>query len=154
MIAIILTAAMVLTSGDITGKVVGVTDGDTITVLVGREQVKVRLDGIDAPERRQAFGNAAREKLAGLVFEQDVKVITKGKDRYGRTIGVVVAGERSVNLQMVEAGLAWHYVEYSKDMELARAEREARAAKRGLWADQSPMAPWEFRKKSAAKKAA
>jgi micrococcal nuclease len=153
MIAIILTVACVLAS-DLNGKVVSVTDGDTITVLVGREQVKVRLDGIDAPERRQAFGNASREKLAGLVFEQDVKVITKGKDRYGRTIGVVVAGERSVNLQMIEAGLAWHYVEYSKDAELARAEREARAAKRGLWTDQSPVAPWEFRKKPAAKKAA
>ena len=152
MIGLILTVA--LAAADLNGKVVSVTDGDTITVLVDREQVKVRLDGIDAPERRQAFGNAAREKLAALVFDQNVKVITKGKDRYGRTIGTVIAGERSVNLQMVEAGLAWHYLEYSKDPELARAEREARAAKRGLWADPAPVAPWEFRKRPAKKKAA
>lgn len=153
MFPLILSIAL-LASSDICGKVVSVTDGDTITVLVDREQVKVRLDGIDAPERRQAYGNAAREKLAGLVFGKTVTVKTHGKDRYGRTIGTVIAGERSVNLQMVEAGLAWHYVEYSKDVELARAEREARAAKRGLWADTAPVAPWEFRKKPAAKKAA
>ena len=153
MIPIILSIAL-FTATEIEGKVVAVTDGDTITVLAGKEQVKVRLDGIDAPERRQAFGTVAREKLAELVFEKPVKVITKGKDRYGRTIGTVIAGERSVNLEMVRAGLAWHYVEYSKDAELARSEREARAAKRGLWADEAPVAPWDYRKRPAKKKAA
>jgi micrococcal nuclease len=153
MIAIILTVACVLAS-DLNGKVVSVTDGDTITVLVGREQVKVRLDGIDAPERRQAYGNAAREKLAGLVFGETVLVRAGSKDRYGRTLGTVIVAGQNANLEMVNAGLAWHYKAYSKDAELSRAEADARKAKRGLWADPAPVAPWEFRKKPAAKKAA
>ncbi|MBI1324379.1 micrococcal nuclease [bacterium] len=153
MLPLILSIAL-LTAGEIEGKVVAITDGDTITVLVNQEQVKVRLDGIDAPERSQAFGTQAREKLAELAFGKTVKVVTHGKDRYGRTIGTVFAEGRSANLEMVRAGLAWHYVEYPKDTELADAEAKARAEKRGLWADKSPVAPWEFRKRPAKKKAA
>lgn len=150
----LLIALTLLTADTMTGKVVSVTDGDTIVVLVDKLDVKVRLDGIDAPERRQAFGNAARERVAALTFGKVVTLHTKGTDRYGRTIATVIADERSINVAMVREGLAWHYREYSKDDELAEAEREARAAKRGLWADEMPVPPWEFRKRPAAKKAA
>lgn len=146
--------ASILLCQTVTGKVVSVTDGDTIVVLIDRVSVKVRLDGIDAPERRQAYGNAARERVAALTFGKVVTLHTKGTDRYGRTIAMVIADERSVNVAMVREGLAWHYREYSKDDELAKAEAEAKAAKRGLWADEMPVAPWEFRKRPAAKKAA
>jgi endonuclease YncB( thermonuclease family) len=153
MIAILFAFALV-TADDITGKVVSVTDGDTITVLVGQEPVKVRLNGIDAPERRQAFGTQAREKLAALVFGETVLVRAGSKDRYGRTLGTVIVAGQNANLEMLNAGLAWHYKAYSKDAELSRAEADARKAKLGLWADPAPVAPWDFRKKPVIKKAA
>lgn len=140
---------------DFEGKVVGITDGDTITVLVGTDPVKVRLNGIDAPEKKQPFGTQSRAKLGELAFGKTVTVHSAGKDRYGRTLGTVLADGQSVNLKMVETGLAWHYAQYSKDAALADAEKAARAARRGLWADPKPVAPWEFRKaKTPAKKAA
>lgn len=153
MTALIISLAL-LTAADLEGKVVAITDGDTLTVLVGTEQVKVRLDGIDAPERRQAFGTLAREKLGDLAAGKTVKVVTHGKDRYGRTIGRVIVAGQDASLAMIEAGLAWHYKAYSKDATLSRAEADARKARKGLWADPEPVAPWEFRKRPAAKKAA
>lgn len=153
MTPLILTLAL-LTTADIEGKVVAITDGDTLTVLVGTEQVKVRLDGIDAPERRQAFGTQAREKLGELCFGKTVLVRASGKDRYGRTLGTVVVAGVNANLEMVNAGLAWHYKQYSKDAELSRAEADARKARKGLWEDAEPVPPWEFRKRPAVKKAA
>lgn len=153
MTPLILSLAL-LTSADIEGKVVAITDGDTLTVLVGTEQVKVRLDGIDAPERRQAFGTQAREKLAELCFGKTVTVEAGKKDRYGRTVGRVIVAGQDASLAMIEAGLAWHYKEYSKDATLSRAEADARKARKGLWADLSPVAPWEFRKRTAVKKKA
>lgn len=153
MTSLILSLAL-LTAADLEGKVVAITDGDTLTVLVGTDQVKVRLDGIDAPERRQAFGTQAREKLADLCFGKTVEVNGKTKDRYGRTIGQVTVAGVNANLEMVRAGLAWHYKQYSKDAELSRAEADARKAKRGLWADPAPVAPWKFRNLPAAKKKA
>ena len=153
MTSLILSLAL-LTASDIEGKVVAITDGDTLTVLVGTEQVKGRLDGIDAPERRQAFGTQAREKLAELTFGKSVTVEGNKKDRYGRTIGRVLVGGQDASLAMLEAGLAWHYKAYSKDATLSRAEADARNALKGLWADPEPIAPWEFRKRPAAKKAA
>lgn len=139
---------------DFEGKVVSIVDGDTLTVLVDNEQVRVRLNGIDAPEKRQAFGTQAREKLAELTFGKVVTVHNSGKDRYGRTLGTVLAGGESVNFAMVEAGLAWHYKQYSKDATLSRAEYDARKAGRGLWGEKNPVPPWEFRKAPTKKKAA
>lgn len=153
MTALILSLAL-LTAADLEGKVVAITDGDTLTVLVGTDQVKVRLDGIDAPERRQAFGTQARDKLAELCFGKPVLVRAGSKDRYGRTLGTVIVAGVNANLEMVNTGLAWHYKQYSKDAELSRAEADARKAKRGLWADPAPVAPWDFRKRPVIKKAA
>lgn len=129
------------------GQVVSVHDGDTITVLdETNTQIKVRLDAIDAPELGQPFGQAAKRALSEMVFGKSVTVIEKKKDRWGRTIGHVLVDGRDTNLLMLEAGMAWHYPEYSKNTRLQRTEDDARVAKRGLWADREPVAPWEWRK--------
>lgn len=145
MITIALTL-FALAAADIEGKVVSITDGDTIVVRPENGlSVKVRLDGIDAPERRQPFSAAAQDRLGEMVFGKVVTLKTKGTDRYGRTLATVMVGETNANLELVKAGLAWHYKQYSKDAELARAEAEARRAKRGLWVDPAPVAPWDHR---------
>lgn len=138
---------------ELSGKVVGIADGDTLTVLVDKVGVKVRLEGIDAPERAQPFGARSREKLSELVFGKTVRVVTYGTDRYGRTLGVVFIDGENVNAKMVESGLAWHYKRYSSDAELDRLEREARREKRGLWRDQAPVEPWNWRARGKAKAA-
>ncbi len=135
-------------SSTITGKIVGVHDGDSITLLtLGKGQHKIRLDGIDAPELSQAQGGQAKATLSGLVMGREVIVDDKGRDRYERTLGVVTVDGKNVNLEMVRLGYAWHYVKYSSDRALAEAEEEARAAKRGLWKDRLPVAPWDWRRK-------
>ena len=127
-------------------KVVGVSDGDTITVLDGRTRVKVRLNGIDCPEKRQAFGARAKQLTSELAFGKTVTVKPSGKDRYGRVLGeVVLPGGRVLNEELVAAGMAWHYTRYSKDDALARLERQAREARVGVWSEARPVAPWEFR---------
>jgi|SRR5581483_2373160 len=133
------------------GRVVGVHDGDTITVLseVDGKKVstKVRLWGIDAPESKQAFGSRAKDELSGMVFNKAVRVEVQDKDRYGRTVGRVFVGAVDANLAMVRAGFAWWYQTYAKKAtDLQSAEAEARAAKRGLWSDKTPVAPWAFRR--------
>lgn len=133
----------------ISGKVVKVSDGDTITILsAGNRQVKIRFEGIDTPEKNQAFGTKAKSYLSRMVAGKMVKVSVKEKDRYGRTVGTVFVGSKNVNLEMVKAGLAWHYKFYSKDKTLAKAEELARKAKKGLWVDKNPTAPWDFRRNS------
>ena len=107
--------------------------------------MKVRLAGIDAPELGQAFGQAAKQRISELAFSRAVEIIISGTDRYGRTLGRVEIDGQDVNRQMIADGLAWHYTRYSKAEPLAAAEREARAAGRGLWADREPVPPWEWR---------
>ena len=127
-------------------KVVSVHDGDTLTAIdATNTQHKVRLQGIDAPELRQAFGTKARDRLADLTLRKVVRVNFHDHDRYGRVLADIEAGGQGVNRQMVAEGMAWHYARYSKDPRLAAAEREARGAGRGLWADKSPAPPWEWR---------
>ena len=130
----------------IAGRVVSVADGDTITVLDdAKTQYKVRLDAIDAPELGQPFGQASKKALSEMVFGQDVVVIRKTTDRYGRTVGHVLIDGRDVNLAMLEAGMAWHYKEYDKNKRLAAAEIAAKEAKIGLWRDGGAVAPWDWR---------
>jgi micrococcal nuclease len=129
-----------------TGQVVGISDGDTITVLEGREQTKVRLVGIDTPESKQAFGSKAKQALSGKVFGKQVRVEWSEKDRYGRTLGQIYLGKRWINREMVESGFAWHYKQYSKDQNLANAETKARQSRIGLWSAQNPTPPWDFRR--------
>ena len=144
---------------ELRGRVVKVTDGDTITVFdADKVQHKIRLEGIDAPESKQAFGTRAKEALGDKVFDKEVLIEWKETDRYKRILGHVRIGERNINREMVEEGFAWHFKQYSKSKELSDAEVEAREARRGLWIDKSPVPPWEFRKqqreKSRAKKSA
>lgn len=125
-----------------------VADGDTITVLdADKVQHRIRLDGIDSPEKKQAFGTKGKERMIEKVADKEVVVQWKKKDQYGRILGDVHLGKRHINLEMVQDGLAWHYKQYSDSKELAEAENAARKAKKGLWADKEPMPPWEFRKK-------
>jgi endonuclease YncB( thermonuclease family) len=136
----------------IVGEVVGVTDGDTVKVLRDRRQYKIRLNGIDAPELKQAYGRKSKEYLAALVFQKKVEVVVRGMDRYGRYVGDVLIGGKSANAELVAVGLAWHYTAYSKDQNLAALERAARAKRLGLWADPGPVPPWQFRRKKTAKR--
>lgn len=136
-----------------TARVVGVTDGDTLTVL-DRDYIqhKVRLSGIDAPEKSQPFGQVSRQHLASLVFGKTVTVDAYKEDRYGRTIGKVLLDGADANLAQVRAGLAWHYKQYEREQEAedrrtyASTESEARDERRGLWKDPRAMAPWEYRR--------
>ena len=109
----------VIGADSVTGRVVKVADGDTITVLVENQQVKVRLSNIDAPERGQDFSKKSKEALADLVFEKEVRIVTHGKDRYGRVIGDVFVGQTNVNEKLVEDGWAWNFLKYSKSQRLA-----------------------------------
>jgi endonuclease YncB( thermonuclease family) len=128
------------------GNVIGVADGDTITVLHDRQPEIIRLNGIDAPESGQAFGNRAKQFAAELAFGQVVQVIVRDHDRYGRTVADVrLSDGRSLNHEIVRAGHARWFRRYSSDASLAAAESEAREARRGLWADAHPVAPWEWR---------
>ncbi len=128
-------------------RVVGVYDGDTITCLdENNQQQKVRLAGIDAPESGQDFGKVSREALAALVFGRTVEVTDQGRDRYGRWIGNVSVNGVNVNRQMVATGNAWHYTAYSDDASLTQAQQQAQTQKLGLWAQQDPVAPWDYRK--------
>ena len=150
----ILVAIPAIAAESLTGKVASGTDGDTARVLdAANVQHKVRLDGIDAPERGQPFGTVARDRLASLVMGKAVKVHDDGRDRWGRTLGRIEVEGQDVNRQMVADGLAWHYVAFNNDARLAAAERAARAAGRGLWADKAPVPPWEWRATAKDRKA-
>jgi len=127
------------------GVCTAVLDGDTIEVdLNGREQ-RIRLEGIDAPERGRPFSARARQKLASLVLNEPVQLKPHTVDRYGRIVARVVVGGLDTSEEMVRSGLAWHYVRYSDDETLARLEQEARARSAGLWIDPHPEPPWEDR---------
>ena len=129
-----LLLAFTASAFEFTGKVVGVADGDTITVLAeGNKQHKVRLQHIDCPESRQPFGSKAKQFLSQKVFGKNVTVKWDEMDRYKRILGDVYLGEEWVNLELVKAGLAWHYKFYSKDKTMAAAETKAKTAKRGIW---------------------
>ena len=130
------------------GKVISIADGDTITVIdQNKEQHKIRLAEIDAPEKKQAFGTKAKEALADKVFDHEVTVKYKTKDRYGRIVGYVYLDNRLINKEMVEEGFAWQYTTYSKSKDYGDLQAQAKKNKVGLWKDESPTPPWEFRKK-------
>lgn len=145
------TLAAVLTSGarasDYHAKVIGITDGDTITVLQGRTPVKLRLHGIDAPEAGQDFGSVAKQTASSLAFGKTVTVHPVDTDRYGRTVAEVTLPEgRSLNHEMVRLGMAWWFRSFAPaDRLLECFEREARDGRRGLWSQPNPIPPWDWR---------
>ena len=140
------------------GRVVGVSDGDTVTVLdASNTQFKIRLMGIDAPEKKQAFGSKSKESLSALVFNKQVTVEYNKKDKYGRTVGKITVDGVDANLEQVKVGMAWHYKKYQKEQSVddrrlyAMAEEQARAGKRGLWVDAEQTPPWDWRKQQKKK---
>jgi micrococcal nuclease len=132
--------------GIFTGIVTHVADGDTLSVTANGRTEKVRLEGIDAPEAGQAFGGQARQRLRVLAFSQPATVHVRDRDRYGRLVARVIVAGRDLSEEMVKAGLAWHYTQYSADRQLAALEQQARQQQLGLWADRAAVAPWQYRK--------
>jgi micrococcal nuclease len=133
----------------ITGKVVGVVDGDTITVLEGTTPHKIRLYGIDCPESGQDFGQKAKQFVSDMVFGKQARVVQMDMDRYGRMVGMVYVGNTCVNEEIVRAGLAWVYNRYCKDPVCSQwrdLEKQAKAAKIGLWSHPDPIPPWDYRR--------
>lgn len=131
---------------EFSGQVIAVTDGDTIEVLENNNQVKIRLAEIDCPESTQDFGQKAKQFTFELVMDEQVKVKVKDIDRYGRSVAEVILPDgRSLNRDLVKAGLAWWYQRYSSDETLGQLQEEAKGAKLGLWSSDSPVPPWDFR---------
>ena len=138
------------------GRVVGVPDGDSLVVLDDRRRPhRVRLAGVDAPEKGQRFSNRSRAHLSALVRRQSVVVIWHKRDSYDRLVGVVYREDRDVNLEQIRAGYAWWYRAYAAEQSYdsrrsyESAELEARQQRRGLWIDNRPVPPWKWRKRSA-----
>ncbi len=158
-LAAFLSIGGVSDDAEIRGRVVKVADGDTLTILEhdsGRArtpaapspsatQHKIRLNGIDAPEKSQAFGKVSKKHLSSLVFGKDVRVKYKSRDKYGRILGTVYVDGLDINLEMLRAGLAWHYKRFDSTPAYAAAESEARQNRRGLWSDPNPTPPEQFR---------
>jgi len=157
-LGVVLAAALAAGSAsarDFAGRVVGIQDGDTVTVLdASNQQHRVRLAGIDAPEKAQAFGAAAKEQLARLAFGKQADLRCAKRDRYGREVCSLYVAGRDVGLEQVRSGHAWWFREYAREQSLedrnvyASAESEAREARRGLWRDASPQAPWAWRRQA------
>ncbi len=129
--------------------VIAVLDGDTVMVERDKKQTTVRLAGIDAPEKLQAFGPASREALMKLVLRKEVRVITKTVDDYGRVVATLEVGRVNVNAEQLRRGMAWEYSYYHSDKALIALQTEAQRERRGLWAGTNPQPPWEFRKTHA-----
>jgi endonuclease YncB( thermonuclease family) len=133
-------------------RVCSVADGDTISVLHEGRAVRIRLYGIDCPEKHQAFGQKAKTFTSQLSFGKVVEVDPVTRDRYGRIVAWVHVGDRCLNEEILRAGYAWHFKRFSRDRRLAELELQARAARAGLWGNPAPVAPWEYRKARSGKR--
>jgi len=134
--------------GNNTGTVIKIIDGDTFDLLTkNKNTIRVRMNGIDCPERKQDFYKVAKDALAEYIFNKEVRLVTTGWDRNKRTIALVYCDEENINLAMIKNGYAWHYKKYSADSSFAKAEKQARIGKKGLWKMNNPLPPWKFRRK-------
>ncbi|WP_313958821.1 thermonuclease family protein [Aliarcobacter butzleri] len=146
-IILIIVFSSYLYSIELIGKVVKVSDGDTITILTNEKvQYKIRLNDIDAPEKKQAFGNKSKDNLAKYVSGKTVTVKYDKTDKYKRILGTVYYNGLNINLQQIKDGYAWVYKKYSNNSSYYEAEKLAKRNKKGLWVDNNPIEPWEFRK--------
>ena len=146
-ILVLIILSSYLFSLELIGKVVKVSDGDTITILTNdKTQYKIRLNDIDAPEKKQAFGNKSKENLSNYIAGKTVKVEYKSTDKYKRILGTIYYNNIDINLQQVKDGYAWVYKKYSKNKDYYNAEKISRDKKIGLWSDKNHLEPWEFRK--------
>lgn len=141
-----LAAMSVYAADPFSGRVIGIADGDTLTVLTDTTPRKIRLAEIDAPEKKQAFGERAKQSLSDLCFNADAEVSPGVTDRYGRTVARVRCAGVDASLYQVSNGLAWAYTSYLTDPAIATAERAARDSGTGLWVDTEPTPPWLYRK--------
>lgn len=151
LLALLFTSHAVFPASQISGKVVNVSDGDTIILLVNNsETIKVRLSEIDAPEKNQPWGNKSKQALSILVASKIVTVSASGKDRYGRTLGTLYLDEENINKLMVQNGDAWAYTKYVTDHEYFLLQDQAKKNNVGLWAmnPDQVIPPWEWRQKS------
>jgi endonuclease YncB( thermonuclease family) len=154
LVAIALTVLAPASHADtLTGRVVRIADGDTLTLLdATNTQHKIRLAGIDSPEKGQAFGQVCKQSLSDLAHDRVVEVESSKRDRYGRVIGKVLVGDQDANLEQIRRGCGWHYKKYQNEQSVDdrltynAAEESARAGKFGLWADHEPVPPWDWRK--------
>jgi endonuclease YncB( thermonuclease family) len=132
---------------DIRGKVISIHDGDTLTVVIDHRQVRVRLTDIDAPELGQPFGTRSRQSLSEMCFGKEAALDVTGQDRYRRSLARVTCDGKDANAEQVRRGYAWIFVRYAdRNSPLYTLEKEAKAARRGLWADPAPVAPWDWRR--------
>ena len=135
-----------VTNETVSGKVIKIVDGDTFDMLTdNKTTIRIRMNGIDCPERRQDYYQVCNDALGNYIFGKQVQLITHGTDRYKRTIADVYIDNDCVNLKMITNGYAWHFKKYSKDATMAMAEVEARNNKLGLWQSLNPVAPWDYR---------
>mgnify|MGYP003484647385 FL=1 len=133
---------------ELIGKVIKVSDGDTVTILTeDKVSHKIRLNDIDAPEKKQPFGNKSRDNLASYIAGEIITVKYKSKDKYGRILGTIYFENLDINLQQIKNGYAWVYKQYSKNQTYYQEEQKAKDLKKGLWIAKEPLAPWEYRKK-------
>ena len=153
-IVLLLSVSVSVVAGEVLeGRVVGVHDGDTITLLMsGNQQIKVRLAQIDAPETTQAFGQSSQQSLSEMVFNKTITVEKETTDKYGRTVGTLFVEGVVANKEQVKRGMAWVYRHYLHDQSLLPLEETARQSKVGLWVDAEPMAPWDYRHDGKGKK--
>lgn len=143
---ILLMSLFVLSARASAIEVLGISDGDTLTVLQEGRAAKIRLANIDAPEKRQAYGALARQSLSDLCYRRDALVRTVTMDRYGRAVALVYCDGVDVSREQVQRGYAWVYTKYNKDSSLPALQSVAAAERRGLWAQHEPIAPWDFRR--------
>ncbi len=145
--AAIITPLLGLSEERFQGRTVAVLDGDTIDVVTDeREKIRVRLAGIDAPEKSQAYGQRSKQNLAAMVGGKTVEIVDRGNDQYGRTVGSISVDGIDVNAEQVKSGFAWVYSRYNRDNELPSLETQARRDQLGLWRDKNPIAPWLYRR--------
>jgi len=153
--ALLFTTVPLFAAETLSGKIVNVSDGDTVTLLINdADTIKVRLSEIDAPEKNQPWGSKSRQALTMLVATKNVTVLSVGKDRYGRTLGTLFLDEKNINKLMVQNGDAWAYSQYVIDHEYFRLQDQAKDNQKGLWsldADQV-VPPWEWRQNTKSKK--
>ena len=143
---IVLIWANVALAEEYSAKVIVVIDGDTLVVLHNNAKVKIRLANIDAPEKDQPFGMDARQAMVGMVYKKQVQIDSKTVDKYGRTVALVSVDGLNVNEDMVKRGMAWEYSYYKLGRVYMALQSEAQQARRGLWSERSPIAPWVWRR--------
>ncbi|HEV2832284.1 MAG TPA: thermonuclease family protein [Hanamia sp.] len=147
------TKTFLNTNKSFDGKVIKIVDGDTFDVLTNNNStIRIRMNGIDCPERKQDYYQVCKNALAQFIFGKNVQLVTHGKDRYQRIIADVFYKNENINVAMIQNGFAWHYKKYSSDERMAKAEQNARIKKTGLWKMKDAIAPWDFRKLNKTKK--